>query len=111
MVSLLTWAPCLTLFNGSKSVGVSKTSSVDESLALLAGRVEEIVRVLSRAWSLNLWKGTSILVVLAGSLALLFVVESVVGSLTSSVVESVASSVGLVVVPFGGEVGTWSGVL
>lgn len=49
--------------------------------------------------------------ILAGSLALLFVVESVVGSLTSSVVESVASSVGLVVVPFGGKVGTWSGVL
>lgn len=108
---LLTWASCLAFFDSSESVGVSETSSVDEGLTLLTGGIVEVVGMFSRAWSLNLWKGADVLVVLASSLTLLFVLESVVGSLTSSVMESVTGSVGLVVVPFGGKVGAWSGVL
>lgn len=101
----------MTLLNGSESVSISEAATISERLALMTGSVVVIIGMLSRAWSLNLWKLTSILMILTSSLALLLVVESIVGSLASTVMESVAGSVGFVVVPFRDKVGARSGVL
>ena len=67
--------------------------------------------MLSRARSLHFRQRADILVGRAGRLAELFVVKTVASSLTSSVVETVAGSVSLIVVPLRHKVSTRSGVL
>jgi len=90
-------------FDGSEVVEIAETSSESETLTLLGGRVEEESFILAGTRSRYTGQHATVDIFTAFVTAFLFGLESVSVSFTSTIMESVASTVSLVVVPLGHE--------
>lgn len=103
--------PRLAVLHRAEVVGVAETAAVFELGALLGTLVEEVALVLSSTWPNHFRKEARWDVFATGLFALVLCLEAVAIALASSVVESVAGSIGLVVIPLGSETVAQASVL
>ena len=103
--------PVFTIFNRSEVVVVSQTSTILKFNTLFCGLIEEVTLIFAGTWTNNFGQETGINMITTSIFAFLFGFKAIPVALAASIVETVTSTICLIVVPFRNKTTTRSCVL